>query len=136
MQLFTPGALACNPGISRFCEGENMVRLYPRWKFCCLLVMLSCIPAGYAQDATHKILKKTPVPYPEDLKRRGISGTVRLKVHVKPDGSVKDTEVLGGSAILAESAQKSVIQWKFTPASSESSVEVVVHFDPAAKSEN
>jgi len=122
--------------MSRFCEGESMIKLYPRWKFCCLLVMLSCIPAGYAQDATHKILKKAPVQYPEDLKKRGISGTVRLKVHIKPDGSVKDTEVLGGSAVLAESAQKSVSQWKFSPASTETSVEVVVHFDPAAKSEN
>jgi len=113
-----------------------MIKLYPWCKFCCLLVMLSCIPAGYAQDATHKILKKAPVQYPEDLKKRGISGTVRLKVHIKPDGSVKDTEVLGGSAVLAESAQKSVSQWKFSPASTETSVEVVVHFDPAAKSEN
>ena len=113
-----------------------MIKLYPWCRFCCLLVMLSGIPAGYAQDATHKILKKAPVQYPEDLKKRGISGTVRLKVHIKPDGSVKDTEVLGGSAVLAESAQKSVSQWKFAPANSESSVEVVVHFDPAAKSEN
>ena len=113
-----------------------MVRLYPGWKFCCLLIILSCIPAGYAQDATHKILKKVPVQYPEDLKKRGISGIVRLKVHIKPDGSVKDTEVLGGSAILAESAQKSVGQWKFSPASTETSVEILVHFDPASKPEN
>ncbi len=110
-----------------------MIKLYPRWKFCCLLVMLSCIPAGYAQDATHKILKKAPVQYPEDLKKRGISGTVRLKVHIKPDGSVKDTEVLGGSAVLAESAQKSVSQWKFSPASTETSVASIQPPNPKTK---
>ena len=50
---------------------------------------------------------------------KGIGGLVRLKVYVKPDGSVRDTEVLGGNPILAESAQRSVIQWKFSPAGSE-----------------
>jgi len=88
---------------------------------------------GYAQDADRKILKKVPVLYPQVLKARGIGGTVRLKVFIKPDGSVNHTEVLGGSAILAESAQKSVGQWKFSPGNSETTVEVVVHFDPAAK---
>ena len=98
--------------------------------------MLSCISVGYAQDAHHKILKKTPVPYPAALKDKGIQGAVRLKVFIKPDGSVKDTELLGGNPILAESAQKSVSQWKFSPGNSESTVEVVVHFDPTAKPEN
>jgi TonB family protein len=113
-----------------------MLELYPCRKFCCLLVMLSCMSVGYAQDATHKILKKAPVIYPQALKMKGIGGTVRLRVFIKPDGSVRDTEVLGGSAALAESAQKSVSQWKFSPGNSETTVEVVVHFDPAAKPEN
>src|SRR5260221_14023466 len=134
--LFTPGALAPNPGIRRFCEGENMIRLCPCRKLCCLLVMLSCISVGYAQDTARKILKKMPVLYLLVLKEKAIGGTVRLKVFIKPDGSVRDTEVLGGSAILAESAQKSVSQWKFSPGNSETSMEVVVRFDPAAKPEN
>jgi TonB family protein len=122
--------------ISRFFEGENVTRLRPYRKFCCLLVLLSCMSVGYAQDAARKILKKVPVQYPLVLKMKGIGGTVRLKVFIKPDGSVKDTEVLGGSAILAESAQRSVSQWKFAPANSETTLEVSVVFDPAAKSEN
>jgi len=82
-----------------------------------------------------KIVKKVPVQYPLVLKMKGIGGTVRLKVFIKPDGSVRDTEVLGGSAILAESAQKSVSQWKFSPGNSETIMEISVVFDPAAKSE-
>jgi TonB family protein len=113
-----------------------MIGLYPYRKFCCLLVMLLCMSVGYAQDGARKILKKVPVQYPLVLRMKGIGGTVRLKVFIKPDGSVKDTEVLGGSAILAESAQKSVSQWKFAPANSETTMEVAVLFDPAAKSEN
>jgi TonB family protein len=98
--------------------------------------MLLCASVGLAQDAARKIVKKVPVQYPLVLKMKGIGGTVRLKVYIKPDGSVRDTEVLGGSAILAESAQRSVNQWKFSPGSSETIMEVSVVFDPAAKSEN
>ncbi len=110
-----------------------MITLYHYRKFCCLLAMLTCMSVGHAQDAHHKILKKVPVQYPQVLKDKGIQGDVRLKVFVKADGSVKNTELLGGNPILAESAQKSVGQWKFSPGNSETTVEVVVHFDPAAK---
>ena len=93
--------------------------------------MLSCMSVGYAQDAPRKLLKKVPVSYPPILKMRGIGGDVRLKVFIKPDGSVRDTEVIGGSAVLADSAQRSVSQWKFSPGDSETTMRVVVHFDPA-----
>ena len=135
-ELFTPGARAPKSSLGRLYRGENVTGLHPFRKICVLLVMLSCTSIGYAQDAARKILKKVPVPYPLVLKMKGIGGTVRLKVVIKPDGSVKDTEVLGGSAILAESAQKSVCQWKFSPGSSETTMEVSVAFDPAAKPEN
>jgi TonB family protein len=132
----TPGALAPNPSVNWFGKGENMTMLNPGRKFCCLLVMLSCMSVGYAQDATHKILKKVPVQYPKALRDKGIQGDVRLKVFIKPDGSVRDTELLGGNPILAESAQKSVSKWKFSSGNSETTVEIVVHFDPAAKLED
>jgi TonB family protein len=113
-----------------------MSKLYRYRKFCCFLVTLSCMSLGYAQDTTHKVLKKVPVQYPKALREKGIQGDVRLKVFIKPDGSVKDTELLGGNPILAESAQKSVGKWKFSPGNSETTVDVVVHFDPATMPEN
>ena len=101
----------------------------------CAIVLLLLSPApGQAQDSARKLLKKAPVPYPGILKSKGIGGTVRLKVFVKPDGTVRDTEVLGGNPILAESAQKSVMQWKFSPSSSETVMEISVVFDPHADS--
>ena len=96
--------------------------------------LLPWATTAQAQDSNRKVLKKVPVPYPSILKSKGIGGVVRLKVFVKPDGTVRDSEVLGGNPILAESAQKSVMQWKFSPASSETSMEVSVVFDP--RSEN
>jgi len=99
------------------------------------LFLLACTASGLAQDNNaRKVVKKAPVQYPAILKSRGIGGTVRLKVFVKPDGTVRDTEVLGGNPILAESAQKSVTQWKFSPGSSETAIEISVVFDPHAES--
>jgi len=94
------------------------------------LLSLSGTTPGQAQDSGRKIVKKVPVAYPSILKSKGIGGVVRLKVFVKPDGTVRDSEVLGGNPILAESAQKSVAQWKFSPASSETPLEISVTFDP------
>jgi TonB family protein len=116
-----------------------MARLHPYknslGKFClCLLLLFSATP-GHAQDNNaRKVLKKAPVGYPYILKSKGIGGVVRLKVFVKPDGTVRDTEVLGGNPILAESAQKSVMQWKFSPGNSETVLEVSVTFDPRSDS--
>ena len=113
-----------------------MMRLRSCRMFWYLRVMLWCISIGYAQDTARKVLKKVPVEYPSLLRERRIGGAVRLKVFVKADGSVRDTEVVGGSEILAESAQRSVIQWKFSAGKSETTVEIVVHYDPDNKEGN
>lgn len=96
--------------------------------------LLPCAAISQAQDSGRKVVKKIPVTYPSILKSKGIGGVVRLKVFVKPDGTVRDSEVLGGNPILAESAQKSVMQWKFSPASSETALELSVTFDPRGDS--
>ena len=96
--------------------------------------LLPCAATSQAQDSARKVVKRVPVTYPTILKSKGIGGVVRLKVFVKPDGTVRDSEVLGGNPILAESAQKSVMQWKFSPASSETALELSVLFDPHSDS--
>jgi TonB family protein len=99
-----------------------------------LALTLLCLAGGRAQNNSRRVVKKAPVPYPAILRSKGIGGVVRLKVFVKPDGAVRDTEVLGGNPILAESAQKSVMQWKFSPGSSETALEISVVFDPHGES--
>ena len=103
--------------------------------FCLCVILVFGAAPGYAQDnGGRKILKKAPVGYPTILKSKGIGGVVRLRVFVKADGTVRDTEVVGGNPILVESAQKSVLQWKFSTGSSETVMEISVVFDPHAES--
>jgi TonB family protein len=100
----------------------------------CVLLLFCAAPGSAQENSGRKVLKKAPVAYPSILKSKGIGGVVRLRVFVKPDGTVRDTEVIGGNPILVESAQKSVMQWKFTTGSSETVMEISVVFDPHSES--
>ena len=94
-----------------------------------LVLGVLCVFPCHAQDGERKILKKVEAQYPAILKRRGIGGTVRLKVTVRADGTVKDVDVLGGNPALADSADKAVRQWRFAPGN-DSILTVAVTFDP------
>jgi TonB family protein len=94
-----------------------------------LVLTLVCLTSVRGQEMDRKILKKVEAQYPSILKRRGIGGTVRLKVAIHADGTVKDVEVLGGNPALADAAEKAVRQWRFAPGG-ESTITVAVTFDP------
>jgi len=87
---------------------------------------------GKAQEivSNRKVVKSVAAQYPSVLKRRGIGGTVKLRVLVNANGTVKDVQVLGGNPILSDSASKAVKQWVFAPSEKEEAVEISVGFDP------
>jgi TonB family protein len=128
------GCFDSKPRTIRAAKGKDMARLHPYKNplgtLCACVLLLCCTAHGQAQENARKVLKKAPVSYPSILKSKGIGGVVKLRVYVKPDGSVRDSEVIGGNPILAESAQKSVAQWKFSTGSTETMMEVSVVFDP------
>jgi TonB family protein len=93
-----------------------------------VLTLVSLTPVR-GQEMDRKIVKKVEAQYPPILKRRGIGGTVRLKVAIHADGTVKDVEVLGGNPALADAAEKAVRQWRFAPGG-DSTITVAVTFDP------
>ena len=82
----------------------------------------------FSQDADRKILKRIEPEYPAVLRGKGIGGVVKLRVTVRPDGTVKDVQTIGGNAVLVESGSRAVKQWRFSSADKESSVEVLFHF--------
>ncbi|HUL35390.1 MAG TPA: energy transducer TonB [Candidatus Eisenbacteria bacterium] len=97
-------------------------------------VVLAAATAGLAAtqetNTNRKVVKSVAAQYPSVLKRRGIGGTVKLRVLVNASGTVKDVQVLGGNPILADCASKAVKQWVFAPAEKEESIEISVGFDP------
>jgi TonB family protein len=74
-----------------------------------------------ADELTRKPKIKVQPVYPELAKRMSITGTVRLNVVVAANGQVKNTRALGGHPILVSAAMDAMKQWRFEPASVESS---------------
>jgi TonB family protein len=95
--------------------------------------MLLCLALGscliYASDRPQRAVTYSENPeYPEIAKRMDLHGTVKLKIWIKPDGSIRRVEYVGGHPVLAESALKAVKNWKYAPALIESNTVVEVKF--------
>ncbi|MBS1841160.1 MAG: energy transducer TonB [Acidobacteria bacterium] len=80
------------------------------------------------QENDRKVIKKVEPEYPTVLRDKGIGGTVRLRVTVKVDGTVKDVQTIGGNAVLVESATRAVKQWRYAPGEHETVIDVSIHF--------
>jgi TonB family protein len=74
------------------------------------------------------LLTQVQPEYPETLRQIGISGVVRLKVVISPQGKVEDVSLLGGNPILGESAMKAVRQWTYVAAPKATTLIVTVPF--------
>jgi TonB family protein len=96
---------------------------------CLLGTILIGNVSAHAQSAERKLLKKVDPYYPTVLRERKIGGTVRLKVTVRADGTVREVQVEGGNPILTESAIRAVKLWHYSPGDRETVDEVVIHFD-------
>ena len=86
------------------------------------------VPSAEAQSADRKIKNKVEPEYPEIARKMGLSGMVRLQIVVAPNGSVKDTKVIGGHPILVNAALEAVKKWRYESASEETTHTVEVKF--------
>ena len=80
-------------------------------------------------DDNRKVIKQVTPVYSELARRANISGTVKVEVTIAPNGTVKSTKLVGGSPLLADSALEAVKNWKYEPASAESTTIVVFNFN-------
>jgi TonB family protein len=105
-----------------------------RWAMTGLLAVATAIAlplSAMAQgELTRKAKTKVAPAYPELAKRMNITGTVKVLVVVSPNGSLKDTKVVGGNPLLVNAAMDALKKWKFEPADGESSGTVEFKFQP------
>jgi TonB family protein len=90
------------------------------------------IPNLFAQNKLkpgREVIHTVKPDYPAIVKNARIGGTVRLNAVVLPNGTVARVQIVGGNPILAESTAKAVMNWKYAPASSQTSEEVLVVFN-------
>jgi len=60
-----------------------------------------------------RVITRAEPIYPEDAKREGIEGTVKLHVVVGRDGAVQSVEPISGPALLAKAATSAVREWRY-----------------------
>lgn len=77
-----------------------------------------------------KILTRVAPQYPDIARSMSIGGTVKVVGLVAPNGTVKSVKVLGGHPVLAEAAQKALLQWKFEAAPHDTSEIIEMKFTP------
>lgn len=77
-----------------------------------------------------KVLVSVKPEYSEFLRHAQIGGLVRLKATVSAGGKVSSVDIVGGNPILAESAAKAVMNWKYVPASAQTVEDVSINFTP------
>ena len=104
------------------------------WAIAGLLTVVAIIfhplPAMAQGELTRKAKTKVAPAYPDLARRMNITGTVKVLVVVAPNGSLKDTKIVGGNPLLVNAAMDALKKWKFEPADSESTGTVEFKFEP------
>ncbi|PYT48353.1 MAG: hypothetical protein DMG44_15115 [Acidobacteria bacterium] len=83
---------------------------------------------GSTDETKRKVKSKTMPSYPELARRMNVSGKVKVEVVIAPDGRVKTTRVVGGHPLLVQTCQDALKEWKFVPASEETTQIVECEF--------
>ena len=95
-----------------------------------ILVAFSTVSAQQGQDEGRTIQRKVAPVYPDLARTRNISGKVKIRAKVLPNGTVKSADIVGGNPVLAQAAVPAVRQWKWVTASSETTETVEITFSP------
>lgn len=97
----------------------------------CLCLSLNHSLLGQSAATTHrKVLTKVEPEYPAVLRNGRFEGQVRLEVRVLANGAVSNVEIKGGSPIFSQYASEAVAKWKYAPAATQTTEEVVLNFSP------
>jgi TonB family protein len=93
-----------------------------------LLCVILLMSSANGADRERKIVRHEEPEYPMIAAKMNIHGTVKLKIWITAEGSVRRLEYIGGHPVLAESALKAVKAWKYQPATQESTTVVELKF--------
>ena len=85
---------------------------------------------GLRVQETRKLLNSPTPTYPETARQFRLSGVVKVQVVITPDGQVKAVKVIGGHPVLVNAVEDTLKNWKYAPASSETTAILVFNFHP------
>jgi TonB family protein len=84
--------------------------------------------ANAADQPERKLVNRRDPEYPAIAQKMNLHGSVKFKLWINPDGTVRRVEYVGGHPLLAESALRAVKAWTYEVAPRESTTAVEVKF--------
>jgi len=96
--------------------------------FLAMVLMLTAVTLP-AQES-RKVLSNPEPPYPEVARRLRLSGIVKVQVVISADGKIKETKITGGHPIFVNSVEETLKNWKYAPASAETTTQLEFNFHP------
>jgi TonB family protein len=91
----------------------------------------TCPQLAWGQsELTRKVKSKVTPMVPELARHLNLSGMVKIRLTVAPNGTVKDATLLGGHPLLANAAMDAVKKWRYEAAPQESTGIVEIYFGP------
>jgi TonB family protein len=100
--------------------------------FLALLVLALASARAQDSDASEhqrEVVHRVPPVYPDLAMRLHLSGIVKLRATVGPNGSVKGVNLIGGNPVFVKAAQDAVTNWKFAPAPDETQESIELRFN-------
>jgi len=95
------------------------------------LAVVVALAAANVQAQEGRKVMANPVPvYRETAKRFRLTGIVKVQIVIAPDGRVKETKIIGGHPLLVNSVEETLKNWKYAPASSETTAQLEFNFHP------
>ncbi|HEY1472285.1 MAG TPA: energy transducer TonB [Candidatus Acidoferrum sp.] len=82
-----------------------------------------------AQDARKAIANPAP-PYPEVARKFRLTGIVKMQVVIATDGHIKSMRPIGGHPVLVDAVKETLKDWKYAPASNETTTVLEFDFHP------
>ena len=83
----------------------------------------------HAQEG-RKVLSNPAPTYPEVARRLRLTGVVKVQVVIGTDGRIKEKNVIGGHPILVSAVEDTLKNWKYAPASGETTTQLEFNFRP------
>jgi len=82
-----------------------------------------------AQDSRKVLSNPVPV-YPDVAKRMRLTGTVKVQIVIATDGRIKEKNFIGGHPVLVNAVEETLKNWKYAPASGETTTQLEFNFHP------
>ncbi|HVZ18399.1 MAG TPA: energy transducer TonB [Terriglobales bacterium] len=87
------------------------------------------IPPESVLTGSRKVIEKSDPSYPAIARKNHLTGTVKLRVVIGPEGHPRSVQAMGGNPVFVESATDSVKKWKWATTEHETTEVVEVKFE-------